>query len=229
MIRVAGLMRQDDAGTAETAADGMTSAEQLEAIRGEVANIVAAAHKCSTGSCCLVWNALGSASGNTNNYRRHNRRELRSIFPTLCSRSTPLAFDPGRPFPHISNLSLNLAVLIRDAEGEEHFARIKVPITLPQLIAVDGPARRMKSDNSAKQQTFVWLEDLIASNLNTLFPGMKILEAHPFHVTRDAEIAIQELEAGDLLENTEEGLSGVLAMLYASRSVRACPQIYCGF
>ena len=126
-----------------------------------------------------------------------------TVFPVL----TPLAFDPGRPFPHISNLSLNLAVLIRDAEDDEHFARIKVPVTLPQLISVD-PANRpaSKPGEGTRSQTFVWLEDIIASNLDTLFPGMKILEAHPFHVTRDAEIAIQELEAGDLLENTEEGL-----------------------
>jgi polyphosphate kinase len=207
MIRVAGLMRQDDAGTAEVAADGMTPAEQLEAIRSEVATIVATSHKClrrqllpgleRAGIRIREYKHLSAAQ-----QARAARYFSHSVFPVL----TPLAFDPGRPFPHISNLSLNLAVLIRDAEGEEHFARIKVPITLPQLIAVDVPTRRMKSAAVTKQQTFVWLEDLIASNLDSLFPGMKILEAHPFHVTRDAEIAIQELEAGDLLENTEEGL-----------------------
>jgi polyphosphate kinase len=207
MIRVAGLMRQVDAGTTEVAADGMTPAEQLDATRAEVANIVAASHKCLRRQ---LLPGLERAGIRIREYKqlsvaqqtRAAKYFSHTVFPVL----TPLAFDPGRPFPHISNLSLNLAVLIRDAEGEEHFARIKVPITLPQLIAVDGPTRRTKNDNGAKQQTFVWLEDLIASNLDALFPGMKILEAHPFHVTRDAEIAIQELEAGDLLENTEEGL-----------------------
>jgi polyphosphate kinase len=101
---------------------------------------------------------------------------------------------------------LNLAVLIRDAKGDQHFARIKVPVTLPQLISVEAPARPAKAGEGVKSQTLVWLEDIIAGNLNSLFPGMEILEARPFHVTRDAEIAIQELEAGDLLENTEEGL-----------------------
>ena len=207
MIRVAGLMRQVDAGAAESAADGMTPSEQLEAIRGEVANLIAAAHKCLRRQ---LLPALERAGIRIREYRQLSGAQqaravkyfMQTVFPVL----TPLAFDPGRPFPHISNLSLNLAVLIRDSEGEEHFARIKVPVTLPQLVPVDAPARQVKSGTATKVQTFVWLEDLIASSLDSLFPGMEILEAHPFHVTRDAEIAIQELEAGDLLENTEEGL-----------------------
>jgi polyphosphate kinase len=207
MIRVAGLMRQVEENATEVSADGMTPAEQLEAIRAEVANIVAAAHKCLRRQLIP---GLEKAGVRIREYRqlseaqqaRADKYFLHTVFPVL----TPLAFDPGRPFPHISNLSLNLAVLISDAEEEEHFARIKVPVTLPQLIAVDGPPRQSAKNNSGKIQTFVWLEDIIASNLNALFPGMKVLEAHPFHVTRDAEIAIQELEAGDLLENTEKGL-----------------------
>src|SRR5205807_852995 len=116
---------------------------------------------------------------------------------------TPLAFDPGRPFPHISNLSVNLAVLIKDEKGEEHFARVKVPGTLPQIIPVE---RRTTNKAATKGQTFIWLEDLITANLAALFPGMEIMESHAFHITRDADIEIQELEAGDLLETTEQGL-----------------------
>ncbi|MBX9603018.1 MAG: polyphosphate kinase 1, partial [Bryobacteraceae bacterium] len=116
------------------------------------------------------------------------------VFPVL----TPLAVDPGRPFPHISNLSLNLAILIRDASGIERFARLKVPDTLPQLVTVaSGPGNHV---------TLVWLEEVIAANLGALFPGMEVIEAHPFHVTRNADVAIQELEAADLLETIEEGL-----------------------
>jgi polyphosphate kinase len=207
MIRVAGLMRQLESGTAEVAADGMMPAEQLEAIRAEVASLVATAHKTLRRQ---LMPALEKAGVRIREYRqlsaaqqaRADKYFSHTVFPVL----TPLAFDPGRPFPHISNLSLNLAVLIRDAEGDQHFARIKVPVTLPQLISVEAPARPAKAGEGVKFQTLVWLEDIIAGNLNSLFPGMEILEAHPFHVTRDAEIAIQELEAGDLLENTEEGL-----------------------
>ena len=120
---------------------------------------------------------------------------------------TPLAFDPGRPFPHISNLSLNLAVLIRDHEGEEKFARIKVPDSLPQLIPTDAqPRHRTKRFNHQHASEFIFIEKLIAANLSRLFPGMEIIEVHPFHVTRDADIEIKELEAEDLLETIEEGV-----------------------
>jgi polyphosphate kinase len=133
-----------------------------------------------------------------------NRYFSETVFPTL----TPLAFDPGRPFPHISNLSLNLAVLIRDQEGNEHFARVKIPNSIPQLVAV-GPVPPENGDKKRRRpgrRYFIWLEQLVVANLKMLFPGMTILEAHPFHVTRDADTAVQELEAGDLLESVEEGI-----------------------
>src|ERR1019366_4236884 len=96
-----------------------------------------------------------------------------TVFPTL----TPLAFDPGRPFPHISNLSLNLAVLIRDHQGVEHFARVKVPDSLPQLVPLNNPVKESKTKSkSPKPQYFVWLEQLIVNNLQALFPGTKILD-----------------------------------------------------
>jgi polyphosphate kinase len=102
---------------------------------------------------------------------------------------------------------LNLAVLLRDREGTEHFARVKIPNSIPQLVAM-GPVPLQKGEDGKRpeRQYFVWLEQLVAANLDMLFPGMKILEAHPFHITRDAETAIQELEAGDLLESVEEGV-----------------------
>jgi polyphosphate kinase len=118
-----------------------------------------------------------------------------TVFPVL----TPLAFDPGRPFPHISNLSLNLAVLIRDQEGTEHFARVKVPDSLPQLLPL------AQSVKKRRRVDVVWMEQIVAAHLTALFPGMEMLEAHPFHVTRDADIPIKELEADDLLETIEEG------------------------
>ena len=113
---------------------------------------------------------------------------------------------PGRPFPHISNLSLNLAVLIRDHSGEERFARVKVPDSLPQLVPLNGLPKPDDKKEGRRKVDLVWLEQLIAANLQALFPGMEILESHPFHITRDAEMAIKELEAEDLLESVEEGV-----------------------
>ena len=125
------------------------------------------------------------------------------VFPVL----TPLAFDPGRPFPHISNLSLNLAVVVRDREEEEHFARVKVPSTLSQLVPVKTATEPSPgSASNPKVLKFVWLEQLIAANLGLLFPGMEIVASSPFRVTRDAEVAVQELESDDLLETIEEAM-----------------------
>src|SRR2546429_211894 len=114
---------------------------------------------------------------------------------------TPLAFDPGRPFPHISSGSLNLAVVVGDNQGTEIFARVKVPDSLPRLVLVETDHQHKKVSTSLKSEMkFVWLEQLIIANLHLLFPGMEIVEAHAFRVTRDAEVAIQELESDDLLE-----------------------------
>ena len=97
--------------------------------------------------------------------------------------------------------------MLRDTKGIEHFARVKIPDTLPALVPL-APGSKMKSKARAtgKEQAFVWIEQLIVANLSALFPGMEILQAHPFHVTRDADVAIQDLEAGDLLEVVEEGV-----------------------
>jgi polyphosphate kinase len=204
MVRVAGLIRQMDAGSAEVGADGMTAREQLDAIRADVAKVVGSAQRCLHRQLLPALEQegihfLGYADLNGRQRLITDKYFSDVVFPVL----TPLAFDPGRPFPHISNLSVNLAVVIRDSQGQEHFARVKVPDSLPQIIAVDRVARKKAP---VKSQAFIWLEDLIASNLQALFPGMEIVESHPFHVTRDADLEIQELEAGDLLETTEESL-----------------------
>ena len=208
MVRVAGLKRQVEKGVLECGPDGMTPSAQLAAIRERVAKLFQAAHECWQEQ---ILPALRRTSIEVTDYSQLtniqrsaiNRYFHDTVFPTL----TPLAFDPGRPFPHISNLSLNLAVLIRDKEGLEHFARVKIPNSIPQLVAVKSlPRQKGAEAKNTVRQCFVWLEQLVAANLKLLFPGMKILDAHPFHVTRDADTAIQELEAGDLLESVEEGV-----------------------
>jgi len=205
MVRVAGLKRQVEAGSLEVGPDGMSPADQLEAIRAEVNTLMTTAARCFRRQLAPALEDAGIyirtfASLTEAQKHRATKYFENSVFPVL----TPLAFDPGRPFPHISNLSVNLAVIIRDANGEQHFARVKVPEGLPQLVRVDAP--QIGTRRKALRQTFIWLEELICANLDALFPGMRVVEAHPFHVTRDADIEIQELEAGDLLETTEEGL-----------------------
>ena len=115
------------------------------------------------------------------------------LFPVL----TPLAVDPAHPFPYISNLSLNLVVIVRDREtGEQNFARVKVPNVLPRFVKVP----------ETNAHTFVTLEQVIAHNLEALFPGMEILNYYPFRITRDAELDIEEEEADDLISALQEEL-----------------------
>ena len=207
MVRVAGLKQQIAAGVHDSSFDGLTPAAQLAAVRAKASKLIAQARDhfltvirpalAQAGIFVLDYSELNEAQ------RLEARRYFEeSVFPVL----TPLAFDPGRPFPHISNLSLNLAILIRDASGEEHFARVKIPGTLPQLVALKSAQAEVEDDASPARYSFVWLDEVIVANLKTLFPGMEVLEAHPFRVTRNADMVIQELEADDLLETIEESV-----------------------
>ncbi len=207
MVRVAGLMRQLDSGVSDEGPDGMSASEQLEAARKNVASLLASAYRCFRRQLLPVLEANGIHLLRYAGLTQRQRDKLNAYFDsTVFPLLTPLAFDPGHPFPHISNLSLNLAVLIRDDKGEEHFARIKVPDTLPQLVPIDRPPRRRAPAGAFREQSFIWLEDLMAANLHKLFPGMEIIEAHPFHITRNADLEATEVDAEDLLELTEEGI-----------------------
>ncbi len=202
MVRVAGLMQQIESGVQERSVDGRLAGAQLEAIGVECSSLMELAYAAYREE---LLPALAAARIRIAEYRSlgaDQRQELEtyfreSIYPVL----TPLAFDRGRPFPHISNLSLNLAVVVRDAAGAEHFARVKVPDTIPQLVPV-----RNDSSRTPDGTIFVWLEELVLRNLHLLFPGLEIAEAHPFHVTRDAEMAIKEIETDDLLGTIEEAV-----------------------
>ncbi|HLB44671.1 MAG TPA: RNA degradosome polyphosphate kinase [Candidatus Limnocylindrales bacterium] len=192
-VRVAGLKQQLAAGRSNPTPDGMSAAETLDVIRTRLLPMVAQHSE--------TWAELrAELATETVRIVRYEERperhlELRSrffdeIFPVL----TPLAVDPGHPFPYISDLSLSLAVTVRDPDtGERLFARIKVPPILPRLMDVG-------------RHTYVLLEQVIAANLESLFPGMEVLEHHLFRVTRNADLSIEEDEAPDLLMAIEEEL-----------------------
>ncbi len=206
MVRVAGLLAQADAGIIETGPDGMTPRAQLTAIRREVKKLLAEAYDCISAEIAPELDEAGihmidAAKLNVTQAAAAKAYFDRTVFPVL----TPLAFDPGRPFPHISNLSLNLAVLIRDRKGVERFARVKIPDSIPQVVQL-GILSGGKRRHGPKTTKLVWLEQVIAANLGSLFPGMEIVESHPFRVTRDADLSVKELEAEDLLEMIEESL-----------------------
>ncbi len=208
MIRVAGIKQQVAAGVVGRSPDGTTPAEQLIAIRRTVDVLTDQHRRCwlddvqpklrDQGIRLLDYAEL------TDQQRAFCKAYFeREVFPVL----TPLAFDPSHPFPQISNLSINLAVVINDPEEGELFARVKVPAVLPRLIPLpggmcDGPEQIPPE----RRHCMVWLEQVIAENVDALFPGMEVVEAYVFRITRNADMEIQEEEAADLLRTIEQGV-----------------------
>jgi polyphosphate kinase len=201
MVRVAGLRQQIAASVTGLSDDGLTAAEQLAAVRERVPQMLGRAREtfhglraelADSGIHLLDYTDLSDAQRSiADEYFRVD------VFPVL----TPLAFDPGRPFPHISNRSMNLAVVVKGPDGQERFARVKVPSALPRLVPIET-----KESRGTREHAFVWLEQLVIAHVGTLFPGFEVIAAHPFRITRDAEMVIQELEADDLLETIEQGV-----------------------
>ena len=211
MIRVSGLRRQLAAGTLETPPDGMTPAEQLAAIRRMLLPELARLSDCWHFDLLPKLRGAGIEVLSYEQLKNKQRKLLRryfqhEVFPVL----TPLAFDPGHPFPHISNLSMNLAVVVNDPSHSERFARLKVPGTFPRLLPIPSEEKADEYERlglaGATSNHFVWLEQVVIANLKMLFPGLEIVAAHPFRVTRDADLAIEEDEAADLLVAIEEGV-----------------------
>ncbi len=192
-VRVAGLRQQAAARSARLSPDGLSAAEQLTRIRTVVRHLVAE-HSVAFAEIRRALADEGISIVRYNKIPQHHarlrERFLEEIFPVL----TPLSVDPGHPFPYISTLSLSIAVGLRDPEtGERRFARVKVPPVLPRLIEVEP-------------HTWVLIDQVIANNLDALFSGMEITDAHLFRVTRNADLAIEEDEADDLLLAIEEEL-----------------------
>jgi polyphosphate kinase len=204
MVRVAGVMQQIENRVQEPGIDGRGPAETLEAVRTEVGRLMDEAYDFLRERLLPALSAANIHVVDLAVVEAEQRAQLDTIFidkvfPIL----TPLAFDPGRPFPHISNLSLNVAVVVRDAAGKDHFARVKVPDSLPKFLPVSLAG---ENGQNPRTQGFVPIEQLVIANLHHLFPGLEIVQAHVFHVTRDAEVAIKELETDDLLETIEEAV-----------------------
>jgi polyphosphate kinase len=206
MVRVAGLKKQVDAGVVDLPADGLTPAEQLAEIRKVASNLMIEASEYLRKRLIPLLKDSGIFLLDYKELNPQQKENIEAyyrdvVFPVL----TPLAFDPGHPFPHISNLSLNLAVLLKDKKGINHFARIKVPNTLHRLVPIKRSSGGVRKDGTVPyNHYFVWLEQVISANLASLFPGMEVIESHPFRVIRDADMVIQELEAADLLETIEQ-------------------------
>jgi polyphosphate kinase len=199
MVRVAGLQEQLDTNPSTLSPDGLTATAQLRLISERLRPLIKKQTDCliheilpgleQRGVKLVAYNELGQQQR-----QEIDRFFVERVFPVL----TPLAVDPGHPFPYISNISLNLGILlgptIGSVEDEPRFARVKIPPNVPRLVPVSGTTQ------------FVLLEQLVSAHIATLFPKCAILECQPFRITRDADIEIEEDEAEDLLKSVEQTL-----------------------
>ena len=209
MIRISGLKEQIAANIHEPTIDGLTPLEQVRQIEKSLKPMIKQMNDLWMNEIVPGLKKHRVELLRFAEFSEADRKKLRAyftkeIYPIL----TPLAFDPGRPFPYISNLSLNLAILVKKPNGENHFARIKVPSIIPRLLQTDTILKLGKRLGSSRRFNvkFVWLADLIRENLDMLFPGMEVVEAHRFRITRDTDIELQEDEADDLLRVIEENI-----------------------
>ncbi len=200
MVRVAGLKRRIAAGLAVTSASGLEPDEVLRRI-SEEAHRLQLRHATvfreeiepalrEKGIRLETWDGLSEAEQNELSDYFENQ-----IFPVL----TPLAVDPAHPFPYISGLSLNMAVMLRNPDGKDQFARLKVPPLLPRFVRIQGSA-------TSTSPRYLPLEEIIGQFLGQLFPGMEVLQHHTFRVTRNEDLEVDEDESENLLESLEKEL-----------------------
>ncbi len=194
MVRVSGLMEQQEAQLTELSPDGLTATEQIRLILAMAKQLRDEADGIWANSLLPAINKIGVRLLKPNQVPKQKGIELekyfdKEVFP-LC---TPLALKPTNSFPFISNRSLNLAVELTGKRGDRKLARVKIPSVLPRVIWF-----------GAKQNDCILIEDLIALHIGKLFPGIKVRGTHRFRVIRDADIEIQELEAADLISNIEQ-------------------------
>ncbi len=227
MIRVSGLKEELEEEVVELSPDGMTPAEQLKEISARLRPMLETQMRCLKEE---ILPRLEQSGVRITSYRDLNKQEraaadayfMENVFPIL----TPQAVDPGHPFPYVSNLSLNLGLMVEPGAGDKkaeaaptpqagkRFARIKLPPVVPRLVPVDESGTK-----------FTFLGSIIAANANALFPEMRHGKSHLFRVTRDADIEIREDEAGDLLRTVQQQLRrrrfGLAVRLEVSTSMPA--------
>ncbi|MCC6630292.1 MAG: polyphosphate kinase 1 [Chloroflexi bacterium] len=229
MIRVAGLKQARALGADRRGDDGLSPGEALAEVNRRVHLLSERQRRCLTTDLLPALARQGIHLLNYDQLDPTQRASLasfyqREIYPVL----TPLAVDSGHRFPFISNLSLSLLVVIADGAGKR-FARVKVPSSLPRLVPVEpGPRQPGSTDSGHQPVAFVWLEQVVAANVQSLFAGKEIVATFPFRVTRNADMEIQEDEASDLLESVTASLRlrpfGFVSRLTVDRSM---PHEYC--
>jgi polyphosphate kinase len=199
MVRVAALQKQLRTHRDHVSPDGLTTEQQLTLVRARARQMLDEQARCWSDGLRPELAAHGISFLEPRDYSPEVEAYLASYFQReIAPVLTPLAFDPGHPFPHISNRSKNLAVAVKH-EGRTKFARVKLPPVIPRFIPL--PAALVRGETA-----FAFIEDVVCANVQSLFPGTSVKSAHVFRVIRDTDMVIQEDEADDLLETIDQGL-----------------------
>jgi polyphosphate kinase len=205
MIRVAGLQEQVASELPNPVPDGMTPEEQLSRIHDHTEGFFVEQRRILGEEIFPALEEAGIRVVSHKKLKAAEKRALRERFAReVLPILTPLAIDPAHPFPHISNLSLNLLVVIDDG-GHKVMARVKVPTTIDRFVRLPEESPDGKGRPEVR---LVKIEEIIAANLNELFPGKKVAASYVFQVTRNADFVIEEDEAADLLQAIEDELEG---------------------
>jgi polyphosphate kinase len=217
MVRVASLLRKSRSGLDDVSPDGLSTSAVLGLVRKRALDMLRRQASCWDDQLKPLLREHGLHLLDPTEYPAGAPEWLQHYFRREVSPAlTPLAFDPGHPFPFISNQSQNLAVVVKHA-GKTRFARVKIPDVVPRFVPLPAQFSR------AGGRSFAYIEDVIRANLSELFPGTQVRGAHLFRVVRDADLVIQEDEADDLLESVDQGLKqsrrGALSMLQVEANV----------
>jgi polyphosphate kinase len=191
-VRVSGIRDLIAAGIAERTADGLTPNQQMKGIRQRTKTLISVMHACLQQSIFPELRKAGIRIEPFEEFSKKEQAVLRDHYErTIAPILTPLAIDPGHPFPFLTNLALNLAIALESGRGEEHTAFVRVPQIVERLVALPGTTR------------YIFVEDLIAVHVGDFFPGLRVRKIVPFRVIRNADISLREDEVQDLLQSVE--------------------------
>ncbi|HEX9385113.1 MAG TPA: polyphosphate kinase 1 [Anaerolineales bacterium] len=208
MLRISGIHKRMSSHNGETSFTGLNLSNELTAIRKLASELYTTALQ---GLHKKILPKLEKSDIHFLDYSKLSKHQKERVYDyfkkTISPLLIPLPLSHGHPFPHVSNLYLNLAIILRDHKGSTKLMRLQIPDTLPRLFLVKrslGKAR--KSGKALYRYYFIWLEQIIIANLTKLFPDEKVVAVYPFRIIRDAAVHIDELEAYDLFENIEESI-----------------------
>jgi polyphosphate kinase len=204
MLRISGIHRRIVSGSLET----MDPSHELAAVRQLARELYTTGLQCLQKEILPGLEKAGIHFMDYSKLSKHQKERVADYFKkTISPLLIPLSLSSGHPFPHVSNLYLNLAIVLRDPKGHQSLMRLQIPDTLPRLFLVKQSSGKVhKNGKVSYRYYYIWLEQIIIAHLTKVFPDLKVLSVHPFRIIRDAAVHIDDLEAYDMFESIEDSI-----------------------